>query len=111
MTSSQLKRPRAMVHTVSDNSSSMGDAAERLDVLFGLLLDHVGDVVEGDDADQPVVGVHHRRRHQIVALEQPRHFLLVLVGVHGAQIGLPSESLIGTGRLLRSSRSSGTAPR
>ena len=69
LTSSQLKRPRAMVHTVSDNSSSCADAAERLDVLFRLLLDDVGDVVEGDDADQPVAGVHHRRGHQIVALE------------------------------------------
>ncbi len=66
----------------------MGDAAERLDVLFRFLLDHVGDVVEGDDADQPVVGVDHRRRHQIVALEQPRHFLLILVGVHLLPFGL-----------------------
>ena len=79
MTSSQLKRPRAMVHTESDNSSSR-DAAERLDVLFRLLVDDVGDVVEGNDADQPVARIDHRRGDQVVAPEHPRHLLLVLVG-------------------------------
>ncbi len=32
--------------------------------------------------------VDHRRGHQIVALEQPRHFLLVLVGMHAPALGL-----------------------
>ena len=37
-----------------------GDAAERLEVLVGLFLDDVDDVVDGDDADQPV-GRYRRR--------------------------------------------------
>ena len=61
-------------------------AAERLDVLLGLLLDHVHDVVEGDDADQAVVVVHDRRRDEVVALEQPRHLLLLIGGVDRTQV-------------------------
>ena len=61
-------------------------AAERLDVLLGLLLDHVDDVVEGDDADQPVVVVDDRRRDQVVALEQARDLLLVVGGAHRPQV-------------------------
>ena len=66
----------------------MGHAAERLDVFFRLFLDHVGDVVEGDDADQAVIAVDDRRRHPIVALEQARHFFLILVGTHARPVGL-----------------------
>ncbi len=44
-------------------------AAERLDVLFRLFLDHVDDVVEGEDTDQAIVVVHHRRGDEVVALE------------------------------------------
>ena len=61
-------------------------AAERLDVLLGLLLDHVDDVVERDHADQPVVVVDDRRRYQVVAFEQARDLLLVVGGPHRAQI-------------------------
>ena len=69
-----------MVQTESDSSSSPRDAAERLDVLFGLLLDDVDDVVEGQHADQALAVVDHRRRDQIVALEHARHLLLVVGG-------------------------------
>ena len=86
LTSSQLNRPRAMVQTGSDSSSSRRDAAQRLDVLLRLLLDHVDDVVEGDHADQPVALVDHRGGDQIVALEQARHVLLVVGGADRAQL-------------------------
>ena len=56
------------------------DAAQGLDVFLGFLLDDVGDVVEGYDADQPILGVDHRSRHQVVALEYARDLFLVLVG-------------------------------
>ena len=36
-----------------------------LNVFFRLLLDHVGDVVESDDADQAIVGIDYGRRHQL----------------------------------------------
>ena len=85
LTSSQLKRLRAMVHTVSESSSSRTPPSALMSSSASSL-DHVDDVVEGDDADQPVVGVDHRRRHQVVALEQPRHLLLVVVGAHAAAL-------------------------
>ena len=88
LTSSQLKRPRAMVQTGSDNSSSRLHAAQRLDVLLGLLLDHVDDVVEGDHADQPVALVDDRGGDQIVALEHARHLLLVLGDLDGVPLVL-----------------------
>ena len=88
LASSQGKRPLAMVQTESDSSSCAADAAERLDVLFGLLLDDVDDVVEGEHADQAVAVVHHRRRDQVVALEHARHLLLVLGGAHPPSVGV-----------------------
>ncbi|MGY4294343.1 hypothetical protein ACVWXN_002438 [Bradyrhizobium sp. i1.4.4] len=54
------------------------DAAERLEVFVRLLLDHVHDVVDGDDADQAILGVEHRGRDEIVLAEHARHLLLVL---------------------------------
>ena len=54
------------------------NAAERLDVLFRLLLNHVDDVVEGNDADQPVILIDDWRGDEVVALEQARHILLVI---------------------------------
>ena len=110
LANSQGNRPLAMVQTESDSSSSPPHAAQRLDVLLRLLLDHVDDVVEGDDADQPVVVVDHRRRHQVVALEQARHLLLVVGRAHRMQLLVDQISMTGTGRLVRSSRSSATAP-
>ena len=88
LTSSQLKRLLAMVQTESDSSSSRLHAAERLDVLFGLLLDHVDDVVERDHADHAIVVVDHRRRDQVVALELPRHLLLVVGRAHHVALRL-----------------------
>ena len=37
-------------------------------------------------ADQPVVVVDHRRRDEVVALEQARDFLLVVGGAHRMQV-------------------------
>ena len=65
-----------------------GHAAERLDVLFGLLLDHVDDVVEGEHADQALAVVDHRRRDQVVALEHARHLLLVVGGADPSAVRL-----------------------
>ena len=67
LTSSQLKRrSRDGPHGVGQFFVA-ADAAERLEVLLGLLLDDVDDVVDGDDADEPILGVDHRRRDEIVA--------------------------------------------
>ena len=110
LASSHGKRLLAMVQTESDSSSSPLHAAERLDVLLRLLLDDVDDVVEGDDADQAVVVVHHRRRDQVVALEQARHLFLVVGGAAPAAGPPRTDPAIGTGRLVRSRRSSATAP-
>jgi hypothetical protein len=82
-----LKRPRARPDRIRQLFAS-GDTAESLDVLFGLLLDHVDDVVEGEHPDQPLVLVHHRGCHQIVALEHARHLLLVLGGAHAPAVGV-----------------------
>src|SRR5436305_2049335 len=64
------------------------DAAERVDVIFGLLLDHVDDVVEGHDANPAVVGVDHWRRDQVAALEAPRHLRLVVSRAHYVRLRL-----------------------
>ena len=58
---------RDLAYTVAQ--TLVADAAQRLDLLVGLLVDHLDDVVDGDDADQPLVLVDHRRRHQVVAAE------------------------------------------
>ena len=55
-----------------------GDAAERLQILVGLFLDDVDDVVDGDDADQPVGGVDDGGCDQIVLAEHPRDLFLVV---------------------------------
>ena len=78
----QLKRPRAIVHTEFGQFLVVGDATKGADVFFCLLLDNVGDVVEGDDTDQAVALVKYRRRHPVVALKQARDLLLVLGCTH-----------------------------
>ena len=88
LASSQGKRLRTMVQTESDKLLVAADAAQRLDVLFGLLLDDVDDVVEGEDADQLVAVVHHRCGNQVVALEHARHLLLVLGRAHPPALGI-----------------------
>ena len=82
LANSQGKRLRTMDQTESDSSSSPAHAAERLDVLLCFLLDHVDDVVDRDDADQPVTIVDHRRGYEIVALELARHLFLVIGCTH-----------------------------
>ena len=55
------------------------DAAELLDVLGGLLLDDVDDVVDGDDALHAPLGVDHRDGEEVVLREHVRDRLLVHV--------------------------------
>ena len=64
-----------LAHAVGD--ALVADAGQPPQVLVGLLLDHLHHVVDRDDADQALVGVDDRRRFQVVALELPRHRLLV----------------------------------
>ena len=109
LANSQGKRPLAMVQTESGQLLLAPDAAERLDVLLGLLLDHVDDVVEGDDADQPLF-----RRPP-----EPRPGCSARTGARPPpgrrwrtrRSSSSISSAIGTGRLVRSSRSSATVPR
>ena len=75
---SQGKRPLAMRQTEFGQLFLAADTAERADVLLGLLLDDIDDVVEGDHPDEPVVLVDDRCGHEVIALEQSRHVLLVL---------------------------------
>ena len=67
-----------MVQTAVGQFFVAGDAAERLQILVGLFLDDVDDVVDGDDADQPVGGVDDGGRDQIVLAEHPRDLFLVV---------------------------------
>ena len=53
-----------------------------IEVAGGFLLDHVDDVIDGDDAHQPLFPVHHGNGQEVVALDDPRHLLLVGVGGH-----------------------------
>ena len=78
LTSSQLNRPRATVPDRIRQFLFAPDAAQRPDVLLGLLLDHIDDIVERDHADQPIVRIDHRRGNEIVMLEQSRHVFLVV---------------------------------
>ena len=78
LTSSQLKRRARDGPDIVGQFFVAGDAAERLQILVGLFLDDVDDVVDGDDADQPVGGVDHGGRDQIVLAEHPRDLFLVV---------------------------------
>ena len=75
-----MNRPRAICPDQIRQFFVGVDAAKRVDVFFRFFLDNIGDVVEGNDADQPIVGVDDRSRHPVIALEQARDFLLVLGG-------------------------------
>ena len=85
LTASHTKRPRAISKTPSLSSSSP-TPAEQPDVLLGLLLQRLHGVVDGDDPDQPPVRVDHRRRDQVVLVEDVGHVLLRLVGAEGAEV-------------------------
>ena len=76
LASSQVKRSRVVCHTESLTNSPATPPMRR-DVFGRLLLHHLDHVVGGDHPDQPAVGVDHRRRGEIVALELARHLLLV----------------------------------
>ena len=80
-------RRRDLAHAVAQ--ALVADAGQQLGVLVRLLLDHLDDVVDGDDADQAIVLVDDGRRHEAVALELARDRFLVggrehlmAVGVH-----------------------------
>ena len=57
-------------------------AAELVRVFGGLFDQRVEHVVYGDDAKHLLLRVDHRNRQQIVAADQPRHFLLVHQRIH-----------------------------
>ena len=68
LTSSQGTREREVVeHGVGQ--FFVADAAEAQEVLLGLLLDDVDDVVDGQHADQPLVLVDDGGRQKVVLLE------------------------------------------
>ena len=84
-------------------------AAELLDVGIGLFLEHVDDVVDHDDADEPAGLVHHGGRDEVVALEQARHLLLVLGRLD--PVGLVVHDLLDGDRALGAQEPvEGTAP-
>ena len=56
------------------------DGGHLFHVLRGLVLHDVHHVVHGDQADQPVLLIHHRHGQQVVAVEQVGHVLLVVGG-------------------------------
>ena len=87
LTNSHENRLDAICRTLSLRLL-VADAGQRLDVLVGLLLDHLDDVVDGDDADQPLVLVDDRRRHQVVALELAGDLGLVGGGEHHRPVGV-----------------------
>ena len=51
-----------------------------IQVAGGLLLDHIDDVVDGDDPHQPLLAVDHRHGQKVVALDHARHLFLIGIG-------------------------------
>ena len=86
LTSSQAKRCRVVSQTVSATEFA-ADAAHFQNVFRGFFLDDLDDIVCGDDADQPLIRIDHRRRSQIVALELPRHLFLVGLDLDRVNVG------------------------
>jgi hypothetical protein len=75
-----LKRPRGdSPHGIRQFFVGF-DAAERHYVFFGRLFDHVGNVVESDDADQSLLDIDDGSGNKVVALEKARHAFLILIG-------------------------------
>ena len=108
LTISHGTRERTVCSTLSARLSSP-TPAKRLHVLFGLVLNDLDDVVDGDDADEAVVLVDDRRRHQVVALELAGHLLLVGGREHEwRSVSMIAETLIS--RLVRSRRERSTDP-
>ncbi len=61
LTNSQRNRLLA-VHQIEVREFLAGrDAAERLDFLVGFLADNIDDIVDGDDADEPLSRIDDRR--------------------------------------------------
>ena len=57
------------------------DSCHLFDILCGLFLDDIDDIIDRDDTDHPVLVVHNRHRGKIVFLESHRGFLLVGRGI------------------------------
>lgn len=62
--------------------------AELVDVLRGLGLQHVQDVVHGDDPHQAALLVHHRQHGEVVVGHEAGHLLLVRVRAHVDHLGV-----------------------
>ena len=76
---SHAQRFRNDVHTDAKTSSSSRRPACASRSSSPLLADEVEDLVDGHAADQLVVGVDHRRGHEVVALERRRRVVGLLV--------------------------------
>src|SRR5690606_8649629 len=59
------------------------NAAHAHQIFFGFLLDHVDHVIDGQDADKPVVLVHDGGGQKVILLEFARRLLLVHGGGNG----------------------------
>ena len=67
---------------VPDRVRALPAAPPASDVFFRLFLDHVDDIVEGQDTDQAIAVVHHRRGDEVVALNMRRSPPLVVGRAH-----------------------------
>ena len=63
-----------------------GDGGHLLHILRGLLLEHVQDIVHGDDPHEPLPLVGNGQAQQVIAPEQLRRGLLVRLGPDGGDI-------------------------
>lgn len=72
---SQGRRWRAV--STGPSETAARDAGHVQEVLRKFLVQHGHRVVDGDDPHQPVVVIDHRRRNQVILVEQVRHLALV----------------------------------
>ena len=67
-------------------------AAEAHDILLGLLLDNVEDIVDHDHADQPVGRIDHGRGHEVLLSEHVRDLLLIHLQRDGKRLNFHNVS-------------------
>ena len=64
------------------------DCVHLCNIFAGLVLQDADSIVNGHDAHQPVLGVHHRNSQKAVFLEQVGNILLIGGGAHADHIGI-----------------------
>ncbi len=79
-------QPGDLERLVTVEQLLLAGAGHLVDVLGRLVAQNVDDVVDGDDAHQPVSIVHDRHRQQVVLLDHLGHLLLVDVGAHADDV-------------------------